>query len=120
MPSLQFGLTQSNHDWHFEQADGTRAHLAHQPRLVSDDMATLYNAALHGVGIAVLPGLMIQRDIEAGRLVEILPQWRPKAGTICAVFPSRRGLLPAMRVLLNFLAEQMDHLRDEAAPALRL
>ncbi len=40
----------------------------------------------------------------AGRLVDVLPDWQPPE-IIHVVFPSRRGLLPAVRCLIEHLAE---------------
>ncbi|MGQ2958693.1 MULTISPECIES: LysR family transcriptional regulator, partial [Rhizobium/Agrobacterium group] len=45
-------------------------------------------------------------DLQAGRLVTVLPDWRPSNEIVHAVFPSRRGLLPSVRALLDFLADE--------------
>ncbi|KAB2659825.1 LysR family transcriptional regulator [Brucella tritici] len=50
--------------------------------------------------------MMIWRDLAAGTLVPVLPEWRPAAGIVHAAFPSRRGLLPSVRALLDFLVEE--------------
>ena len=44
-----------------------------------------------------------------GRLIDVLPHWRPHNEIVYAVFPSRRGLLPSIRALL-------DHLSDGCRP----
>lgn len=106
LPSLDFGLPQDAHDWRLEAPDGLTALVRHQPRLVTDDLATLRAAAVQGVGIAQLPSMMVQDDIDAGRLVDVLPDWRPRSDAVYAVFPSRRGLLPSIRALLDFLADE--------------
>ena len=54
---------------------------------------------------ALLPTVAVARDLHDGRLVDLLPDWRPKKWIVHAVFPSRRGLLPSVRMLLDFLAE---------------
>ena len=64
---------------------------------------------LRGVGVAQMPTMAIAKDIEDGTLVDILPDWRPKAGVVHAVFPSRRGLLPAVRGLIDHLAGEYRH-----------
>jgi len=61
---------------------------------------------LAGVGVVQLPTVMIWEDIRVGRLVHVLPQWQPRSGIVHAVFPSRRGLLPSVRALLDFLARE--------------
>jgi DNA-binding transcriptional LysR family regulator len=80
--------------------------IAHRPRLITDDMAVLREATLAGVGVVQLPTIMIWEDIRAGRLVHVLPHWQPRSGIVHAVFPSRRGLLPSVRALLDFLAQE--------------
>ena len=104
LPSLDMGPPHDRHQWQLESNDGQKATVPHRPRLVTDDMAALRQAALAGVGIVQLPTMMVWDDIESGRLLHVLPDWHPRAGVIHAVFPSRRGLLPAVRTLLDFLA----------------
>ena len=67
-------------------------------------------AALGGVGVCQFPTFIIQKDVRAGRLVDVLPEWTPTAGIIHAAFPSRRGVLPSVRALLDFLAAEYDAL----------
>jgi len=55
-------------------------------------------------------------DLKSGRLVDLLPQWAPKAGIIRALFPSRRGLLPSVRALLDFLAAEYAAIDGALAP----
>ncbi len=104
-PSLSSGPPHERHVWELEQEDGQTASVSHSPRLVTDDIAMLREAALAGIGIVQLPTMMIWRDVQAGRLAPVLPEWRPKAGIVHAIFPSRRGLLPSVRALLDFLTE---------------
>ena len=104
LPSLDMAPPHDRHQWQLESNDGHKATVPHRPRLVTDDMAALRQAALAGVGVVQLPTMMVWDDIESGRLLHVLPDWHPRAGIIHAVFPSRRGLLPAVRALLDFLA----------------
>ncbi len=65
---------------------------------------------LRGVGICQLPTFVVEEDLQAGRLIDVLPEWLPKTGMIHAAFPSRRGLLPSVRALLDFVAAEYDFL----------
>ncbi|MCW5581577.1 MAG: hypothetical protein KIS72_09575, partial [Luteimonas sp.] len=92
---------------------------------VTDDRLALRIAALHGVGVAQLPTMMVRDDLAAGRLVDLLPQWRPVPAVVHLVFPSQRGLLPAVRHLMNFLGAEFARLAeveraDDAAACRRL
>ena len=106
MPSLGWGPPR-DHVWQLIGPDGTEAQVRYQPRYVSDDMTALRDAALHGVGIVQLPCIVIAEDLRTGALVDIMPGWAPRSGIIHAVFPSRRGLLPGVRLLIDYLAEHM-------------
>lgn len=106
MPSVDFGGVPGDHRWHLTHRDGTIAEVRHTPRLITDDMAALRQAALAGVGAVRLPTLAVWDDLQQGRLVTVLPDWRPVNEIVHAVFPSRRGLLPSVRALLDYLAEQ--------------
>jgi DNA-binding transcriptional LysR family regulator len=114
LPSVTRGPPRRDYQWQLEHADGQTATVPHVPRLVSDDMAALCDAALAGVGVVSLPTMMVWRQVEAGQLVHVLPDWRPPAGIVHAVFPSRRGLLPSVRTLLDFLAAECAEARKRA------
>ncbi len=104
----------ATHAWQLHHADGQVATIPHAPRLVTDDMSVLRNAAIAGVGAVQLPTIFIWEDVRAGRLAHVLPEWRPRAGIVHAVFPSRRGLLPSVRVLVDFLAQECSEQRAQA------
>ena len=99
--------------WNLIGPTGATFALQHRPRLVADDLLTLKFAAERGAGMCVLPDYMCQDDIKAGRLALVLPGWAPRPGIFHAVFPSRRGMVPAVRRFLDFLGE---HISSEALP----
>jgi len=105
LPSLSRGTAQSRHEWVLEDGNGGEEQVAHEPRYVTTDMAALLAAAKAGAGIVQLPSLMVADDLREGALVPVLPGWHPPREVIHLVFPSRRGLLPAVRALLDHLAE---------------
>lgn len=118
LPSAGFGPAHRQHVWQLEGPDGASASVPYTPRLVTDDIAQLRSAVLLGVGIAQLPSMAVDKDIETGALVDILPQWRPRSGIVHAVFPSRRGLLPAVRSLIDHLANEYASIKTHALPPL--
>jgi DNA-binding transcriptional LysR family regulator len=113
-PSLDLGRAHRDHSWELHHTDGQVAAIPHQPRLVTDDMSVLRDAAIAGVGIVQLPTIYIWDDVRAGRLVHVVPDWRPRAGLVHAVFPSRRGLLPSVRALVDFLSRECAMQRAQA------
>jgi DNA-binding transcriptional LysR family regulator len=80
----------------------------HRPRFVADDLLTLKTVVLQGIGMMMIPAYMCCESLANGRLVEVLPGWRPPPGILHAVFPSRRGMIPAVRSLLDFLGEHVN------------
>ncbi|KAK0349213.1 hypothetical protein LTR94_034049, partial [Friedmanniomyces endolithicus] len=77
-PSLDFGPAHRDHVWALHHKDGMTASVRHAPRLVTDDLHMLHEGAVRGLGVALLPTVAVVRDLDAGRLVDILPDWRPK------------------------------------------
>ncbi|GAA5542356.1 LysR family transcriptional regulator [Brucella anthropi] len=106
LPSLDWKRPHRDYAWELHHADGQVATVPHSPRLITDDMKVLRDAAIAGAGAVQLPTIFIWDDIRAGRLIHVLPDWRPVAGIVHAVFPTRRGLLPSVRALVDFLAHE--------------
>ena len=113
LPSMDLGLPQHEHVWHLIGPDGTQAAIRHRPRLVTRGMLALRAAALAGVGVVQLPSMMVREQIARGELVHVIPGWAPRREIIHAVFASRRGLLPAVRALLDFLAERFEAVDED-------
>ena len=88
--------------------------LVHTPRLVVDDLLTVKFAVLQGVGMGFLPDYMCRAEMADGRLVHALPGWSPPSGVVHAVYPTRRGMVPAVRRFLDFLGE---YILAEGEPA---
>ncbi|OCP05811.1 MULTISPECIES: LysR substrate-binding domain-containing protein [unclassified Ensifer] len=106
LASLAWTSATNTYEWRLERTSGERTAVRHEPRFLTDDMAALREAALDGAGIVQLPTMMIWKDLAAGTLVPVLPEWRPASGVVHAVFPSRRGLLPSVRTFIDFLVQE--------------
>ncbi len=74
------------HQWLLDGPEGLTAIVRHTPRFVTEDMAALRLAALEGMGVCQFPAFVVENDLKTGRLVDILPEWEPKAGIIHAYF----------------------------------
>lgn len=109
LPTLHWGSVQREYHWQLDGPKGASAQVRYHPRLVTDDLMALRQAALAGVGAVHLPAVVVCQDLNDGRLVNLLPDWAPRTGVVHAVFPSRRGLLPSVRTLLDFLGEAFEH-----------
>ena len=76
-------------------------------------MLALRDAAVVGVGIVQLPTMVVKEHVISGELIRLVPQWAPRREIIHAVFASRRGLLPSVRLLIDYLAEQFEQLAED-------
>lgn len=108
LPSLHWGSPLRDYSWQLDGPDMASANVRHKPRMVTDDLIALRQAALAGVGVVHLPSVVVRADLQQGNLINVLPEWAPKTGLVHAVFPSRRGLLPSVRTLLDFLAHEFE------------
>jgi DNA-binding transcriptional LysR family regulator len=77
------------------------------PRLVSDDMKTLKQAAVGGLGILSLPGYVCREEVRSGALRRVLPGWRAEDSTLTALMPTRQGVLPSVRAFVKHLAAEL-------------
>lgn len=105
LPTISMGGVGERATWRFLGEGDAPVELSHRPRLCTDDLFTLRRAALAGVGVGLLPRLLVADDIASGALVRVLPGVSAAAGVVHAVFPSRRGMVPAVRALLDVFSE---------------
>lgn len=106
LPSLDLAPMMARHAWDLYGADGASVRVEHTPRLVTDDMSQLLQAALAGVGVVKLPTMVVGDAVREGKLVHVTPAWVPRSGIVHAVFPTRRGLLPSVRSFIDFLVQE--------------
>ncbi len=116
-------LSMSEHEamqrWELHGAGHETVLVDIQPRLMAHDFPMLMEIATRGHGIALLPETVCAEAIRSGRLEPVLPDWSLPQGICHAVFPSRRGLLPAVRVFIDFLAERLPPLLEASSSGCR-
>jgi DNA-binding transcriptional LysR family regulator len=111
--TLSMGEDEARQYWEL-QRDGETRKIALKPRVAGFDFPMLMALAKQGIGITMLPETTCADAVRAGELEVVLPGWRLPQGTAHAVFASRRGLLPAVRVFIDFLAEKMPKLIEDS------
>lgn len=105
----QFPLLSTNDsadevEWRIETDMGETRTIRKQARLGCVDFLATRTAAKDGLGIALLPDHVCGAELSTGDLVRILPEWRGQKGIVHLVFPTRRGLPPAVRLFIDHLA----------------
>jgi DNA-binding transcriptional LysR family regulator len=77
------------------------------PRLATGSFELLLAAARNGIGIGLLPEPTCAEALAEGALVRIFPEWHGADGIVHLVFTSRRGMLPGVRAVIDFIASTL-------------
>ena len=78
-----------------------------KPILMGSDFIMLNQLAIQGCGIVLLPDPISADAVNSGQLVPILSAWHAPHGIFHMVYPSRQGILPAVKVFIDFLVEHL-------------
>ncbi len=105
--TLSINEDEARQRWELHGPDGEVKRVDLQPRLTGFDFPLLQSMARDGYGITLLPETVCAEAVRKGELEVVLPEWTLPQGICHAVFASRRGLLPAVRVFIDFLAEHL-------------
>jgi DNA-binding transcriptional LysR family regulator len=105
--ALVFSSRGRRQAWRFRSADGTWGTLTGRSRLRLDSGEALREAALAGLGIALLPDFLVGADVKAGRLRPVLPRLHLGEGEVVALYPSKRLLEPRVRRFVDLMVEQL-------------
>ncbi|HEV2504170.1 MAG TPA: LysR family transcriptional regulator [Mesorhizobium sp.] len=92
--------------WRLSDARGHTMEVAPRPRIYADESVPLLKAAEAGLGIVCLPELISAEAVGEGRLTRILPEWTAGRVMTTILTPHRRGQLPAVRAVIDFLLQK--------------
>ncbi|WP_427838781.1 LysR family transcriptional regulator [Actinobacillus pleuropneumoniae] len=100
-------LIYENHQqWQFTDGD-QKVKIKPNAHVISNNGYALLQMTKAGQGIVNLPLFLAKEEISAGKLVEILPQYKQHSIDISILYPHRRYLSPKVKVLIEFLATLM-------------
>lgn len=92
--------------WQFQDpSDGALIRMLPRKRVVVEDMSVAWAMVSRGLGIAWLPAWCGLKDLEGGRIVELLRPWRVPNTPIHAVQVSRKQMPTRIRSLLRVLSD---------------
>ncbi|RTE85785.1 MULTISPECIES: LysR family transcriptional regulator [Gammaproteobacteria] len=106
-PCLSMHQSSGRYQWQLSHSSGEKYVVRYQASLITDDMWMLKAAASEKLGVVSLPNYLCQEEEAKGVLKRVLPEWRLPTGIMHLVYPSRRGMLPAVRSLIEFLVEKL-------------
>ncbi|WP_421192595.1 LysR family transcriptional regulator [Aeromonas jandaei] len=78
-----------------------------QGACISNSLLALRELAINEGGIALLPHHVCEGDLASGRLQKVLPELAVPPNPFYLIYPSREHLAPALRTLMDFVAERL-------------
>jgi DNA-binding transcriptional LysR family regulator len=105
---LHYSLLSTRENWNFSTSDNTRDIVINVP-LSTNNGEVLKEAAIQGLGIAMMPTFIVEDALVDGRLRTVLADYCPRPFGLYAVRPTRHFTPARVRVLIDFLREQFDH-----------
>ncbi|MBX4937729.1 LysR family transcriptional regulator [Rhizobium binae] len=103
---LQYAYYPYGEEWRFEDSEGRQESVKVSGNVVSNNAEMLRFLTLNGRGLFLAPSFVVFDDIAEGRLVKIMPDYRPVEFTINAVYPNRSHLPTKVRLFIDLLAER--------------
>lgn len=94
--------------WTLRHDDGRQAPVDLRTVMVCDDPEAMAQAALAGIGVAVLPLPHAQAFLRSRALVDVLPGWFVEGRALCLYYASRRLLPAKTRVFIDFVVARFE------------
>ena len=104
---VAYSLLTAGEAWDFDGPDG-RVSVKVEPRMRTNSGDTCRAVALRHQGVIRQPTFLIGDDLLSGALVEIMPEFRAQEFGIYAVYPTRKHVLPKVRLLIDYLVEALN------------
>lgn len=109
-PSMVHSQYRDRNQWELLDNHNISTLIPFTPKFMTTDLSLLKKAAVNGIGAVKLPAMIIQEELAARQLVQLLPNWRFEDEVVHAVYPSRRGVIPAVRSFLDHLENEFTEL----------
>jgi DNA-binding transcriptional LysR family regulator len=93
--------------WRLAGPDGVEEEVQVTGRFTGNTAQALRKAALAGLGVALLPPTMARLDLEAGRLVRVMPQYHRTGQGLSVLYPSRKHLPLAVSAFIGMVTEKL-------------
>lgn len=116
LPWIAISTFYQRHVELFTGGSTSPARIAITPRLSTDSLYVARNTALTGLGVAVVSSWTVKEDIQAGRLVHILPEWQPAALPVHLVYPWSRYYPARLRRFLEMMRQVMPEIAGMRKP----
>jgi DNA-binding transcriptional LysR family regulator len=114
---LVFSHPSGRATWRLAGPDGSDTEVQVAGRFSGNTVQALRKATLAGLGISLLPSTMTRRDLRAGLLVPVLPQFHRQGHGVNLVYPSRRHLSLAVSAFIDLVVEKLHAVEELPSPA---
>lgn len=105
LPCLHYGNLATGNSWPLTKEEKQRS-IRITGTLCSNNGDILCEGAVAGLGVALLPTFIAGKELQAGRLVTVLPDWKPTTLQLCLLYPPNRHLATRVRLLVEFIYER--------------
>ena len=109
---LRYAFYPYGDEWRFTGPDGAAVSARVKGTLRTNSAEALRITALNGIGIFLAPGFLITEDLEEGRLVPLLENYRPVAFAINAIYPHRAHVPAKIRAFIDLAVERFKERRE--------
>lgn len=106
---ITLGENPSDARWKFVK-DGASTTVAVKGRYLANHTGARLDATLNGVGIGSLPAFTAAAELKAGRIVQLLPEWKfvtHYTGALWLLYLPTRYTSPKLRVFIDHLAQRL-------------
>jgi DNA-binding transcriptional LysR family regulator len=86
-------------------------------RISSNSARSLVKSCVAGLGIALLPTMMITPEVRAGRLIRVLPAYRRDGADFNVLLPSRLQIPSAVSAFVDFATEKLRSMTPASDPS---
>jgi len=85
-------------------------------RFSANSARSLLKSCVSGLGIALLPDMLVMADLGAGRLTHVLPNYRGGGAKVSVILPSREQIPAAVSTFVEFATAKLETLFENQAP----
>lgn len=111
LPWLAFA-TYYRHEIVLQSPGEPEVHLTLQPRFFSDNLYAIREAALAGLGVAIVSEWVVRADLAAGRLVRVAPAWQAAPLPIYLLYPYAPYYPARLRHFIDFMRQVLPQITE--------
>lgn len=104
-PCLHYGNLSTGSVWRLQGPDGV-VDTPVNSILCANNAEVLRDAAVKGLGLALLPTFIAGEELQAGRLVSVMHDYRAPSIHLCLLYPPNRHLSIRIRLFVEFMYER--------------